>query len=150
MVKFRRAGGDDLTRIIELLADDDIGSQREEVGPPPNPQYERAFRAINADPNQFLAVVEDEGAVVGCMQLSFIPGLSRIGLWRGQIESVRIDSTRRGSGLGKEIFEWAIQEFRDRNCGLVQLTTDKDRPEALRFYKSLGFVDSHLGLKLTL
>ncbi len=150
MLRFRRAEHVDLPIIIELLADDELGHQREEIGPPPNPQYKKAFRAINEDSNQFLAVVEDEGSVVGCMQLSFIPGLSRIGLWRGQIESVRIDSTRRGSGLGKKFFEWAIQEFRDRECGLVQLTTDKGRPDALQFYKSLGFVDSHLGMKLNL
>jgi len=150
MFQFRRAELVDLPMIIKLLADDELGRQREEIGSPLNPLYERAFRAINDDTNQFLAVVEDEGDVVGCMQLSFIPGLSRVGVWRGQIESVRIDRTRRGRGLGKRFFEWAIQQFRDRECGLVQLTTDKERPEALQFYKSLGFVDSHLGLKLNL
>jgi len=148
--KFRRAELVDLPIIIKLLADDELGQKREDIGPPLNPLYERAFRAINDDTNQFLAIVEDKGDVVGCMQLSFIPGLSRVGLWRGQIESVRIESTHRGSGLGKKFFEWAIQHFRDRECGLVQLTTDKERLEALRFYKTLGFVDSHLGMKLDL
>lgn len=150
MFQFRRAELVDLPILINLLADDELGRQREDVGSPLNPHYERAFQAIKDDANQFLAVVEDEGDVVGCMQLSFIPGLSHVGLWRGQIESVRIDATRRGSGLGKLFLEWAIQQFRDRECGLVQLTTDKARPEAIRFYKSLGFVDSHLGMKLNL
>lgn len=148
--QFRRAERVDLPMMIKLLADDELGRQREDVGPPLNPHYERAFQAINEDTNQFLAVVEDEGDVVGCMQLSFIPGLSHVGLWRGQIESVRISSTHRGSGLGQRFFEWALQQFRDRDCGLVQLTTDKARPEAMRFYKSLGFVDSHQGMKLNL
>jgi GNAT superfamily N-acetyltransferase len=97
-----------------------------------------------------LAVVEDEGRVIGCLQLSFIPGLSRLGMWRGQIESVRITADRRGDGLGRQMFEWAIAECRARGCGLVQLTTDKQRPEALRFYESLGFVASHEGMKLAL
>jgi ribosomal protein S18 acetylase RimI-like enzyme len=147
-VEFRRATIADLPRIIELLADDELGRRREEPGPPPSPKYEAAFVVIDGDPNQFLAVVEEEGELVGCLQLSFIPGLSRVGLWRGQIESVRIASTRRGSGLGRKMFEWAIQECRNRGCGLVQLTTDKTRPDALRFYESLGFVASHEGLKL--
>ncbi len=150
IVEFRRATFDDLPKIIELLVDDELGRQREEPGPPPSPQYEAAFVAIDSDPNQFLAVVEEGGAMVGCLQLSFIPGLSRVGLWRGQIESVRIASTRRGSGLGRVLFEWAIQECRNRGCGLVQLTSDKTRPDALRFYSSLGFAASHEGLKLSL
>ena len=139
-VAFRRATADDLAKIIDLLADDELGRQREDPGPPPSPRYQAAFAAID----------EEAGAVVGCLQLSFIPGLSRIGLWRGQIESVRIASTRRGSGLGREMFLWAIEECRKRGCGLVQLTTDKARPDALRFYESLGFVASHEGLKLQL
>lgn len=148
--EFRRATADDLAKIIDLLADDELGRQREDPGPPPNPRYRSAFAAIDDDPNQFLAVVEEEGAVVGCLQLSFIPGLSHTGLWRGQIESVRIAATRRGSGLGRKMFVWAIEECRKRGCGLVQLTTDKTRPDALRFYESLGFVASHEGMKLKL
>ena len=149
-VSFRRATADDLTKIIDLLADDELGRLREEPGPPPSPRYREAFAAIDEDPNQFLAVVEEAGSVIGCLQLSFSPGLSRIGLWRGQIESVRIASMRRGSGLGQKMFLWAIEECRKRGCGLVQLTTDKTRPDALRFYESLGFVASHEGLKLQL
>jgi len=149
-VEFRRATLVDLPRIIELLADDELGRQREQPGPPPSPQYEVAFLAIDSDPNQYLAVAKEGRAVVGCLQLSFIPGLSRVGLWRGQIESVRIASTRRGSGLGRRFLEWAIEACRGRGCGLVQLTTDKTRPDALRLYESLGFVASHEGLKLSL
>ena len=149
-VEFRQASITDLPAIIELLADDDLGRQREEVGPPPSPKYESAFRAITKDANQLLAVAERDGEVVGCLQLTFIPGLSRVGAWRGQLESVRVSSRLRGSGLGRLLFEWAIEECRQRGCGLVQLTTDKSRPEALRFYRSLGFTASHEGMKLDL
>ena len=87
---------------------------------------------------------------MGCLQLTFIPGLSRLGMWRGQIESVRVAADQRGSGLGRRLFEWAIAECRARGCGLVQLTTDKSRPDAKRFYESLGFEASHEGMKLSL
>ncbi len=149
-VEFRQALIADLPAIIELLADDDLGRQREEVGPPPSPNYESAFHAIAKDANQLLAVAEQEGEVVGCLQLTFIPGLSRVGAWRGQLESVRVSSKLRGSGLGRLLFEWAIAECRQRGCRLVQLTTDKSHPEALRFYQSLGFTASHEGMKLDL
>lgn len=147
---FRRASAADLEDIVALLADDELGRKREDPDPPLNPRYIDAFAAIDADRNQFLAVVEEGGQIVGCLQLSFIPGLSRLGLWRGQIESVRIASTRRGGGLGKRMFEWAIEECRKRGCEIVQLTTDKCRTEARRFYEGLGFVASHEGMKLTL
>ncbi len=146
----RRATTADLPAIIALLADDPLGRAREDRGMPPNPAYVAAFAAIERDPNQFLAVAESGGEVVGCLQISFIPGLSRLGLWRGQIESVRVAASQRGRGLGRRVFEWAIAECRRRGCGLVQLTTDKSRPEALRFYESLGFSASHEGMKLTL
>jgi GNAT superfamily N-acetyltransferase len=97
-----------------------------------------------------LAVAEQDGRVVGCLQISFIPGLSRLGMWRGQIEAVRVASGQRGSGLGKAMLAWAIEQCRARGCGLVQLTTDKRRPQAHRFYESLGFEASHEGMKLTL
>ncbi len=149
-VDFRRATAADLPGIVALLADDDLGRQREAPGLPTDPRYEAAFAAIDRDPNQLLVVAAEEGALLGCLQLSFIPGLSHIGQWRGQIESVRIASTRRGSGLGRRLLDWALQECRDRGCGLVQLTSDKSRPEALRFYESLGFAATHEGLKLRL
>ncbi len=147
---FRRAAAADLEDIVALLADDELGRRREDPDPPLNPRYIDAFAAIDADRNQFLAVVEEGGEIVGCLQLSFIPGLSRLGLWRGQIESVRIASSRRGGGLGKRMFEWAIDECRKRGCEIVRLTTDKSRAHARRFYEQLGFVASHEGMKLAL
>jgi ribosomal protein S18 acetylase RimI-like enzyme len=149
-LRFRRALITDVPAIIKLLADDELGQQRENVGPPPSPEYETAFKAIDRDANQLLAVAERDNQVVGCLQLTFIPGLSRVGLWRGQIESVRVASKFRASGLGRKLFEWAIEECRKRGCGLVQLTTDKSRPDAIRFYQSLGFAASHEGMKLDL
>lgn len=149
-LKFRRATFDDLPAIINLLADDGLGQTREIVSDPVDAAYTDAFRAIEADGNQLLAVVCRDEKVVGCLQLSFIPGLSRKGLWRGQIESVRIASGERGGGLGRQMFEWAIETCRVRGCGLVQLTSDKTRADALRFYEALGFEATHEGLKLSL
>ena len=103
-VTFERAELADLPAIIALLADDALGQQREDVGPPANPKYEAAFHAINNDGNQLLAVARQGTDVVGCLQISFIPGLSRTGQWRGQIESVRVASTARGGGLGRRVF----------------------------------------------
>jgi GNAT superfamily N-acetyltransferase len=92
----------------------------------------------------------DDGEVVGTLQLSFLPGIARKGAWRGQIEAVRIAASRRGGGLGQHMFEWAIGECRARGCRLVQLATDRNRPDAHRFYERLGFVASHVGYKLAL
>src|SRR3546814_3528608 len=130
----RRATASDLVAIVALLADDVLGRSRENPGPPLDPCYADAFAAIERDPNQFLAVAEAGGAIVACLQLSFIPGLSLRGLWRGQVESVRVAATRRGGGLGRGVFEWAIEECRRRDCGLGQLTTDKVRPGPGGFY----------------
>lgn len=146
----RRATRTDLAAIIRMLADDPLGGTREDATDPPNPAYTAAFEAIDQDPNQLLAVGERDGAVVACLQISFIPGLSRLGMWRGQIESVRVAAGMRGEGIGRTLFEWAIEVCRQRNCGLVQLTSDKTRPEALQFYEQLGFVASHEGFKLAL
>ena len=147
---FRRATVADLATIVGLLADDELGRQREDTSTPINARYTEAFAAIDRDPNQLLAVVERDADVIGCLQLTFIPGLSRRGMWRGQIESVRISSAERSGGIGRTMFEWAIAECRRRRCELVQLTTDKRRPDALRFYESLGFAASHEGMKLPL
>ena len=125
--QFRRARSDDLPAIVALLADDALGATREDPSLPVNARYQDAFAAIDRDPNQFLAVVELDSSIAGCLQLSFIPGLSRLGLWRGQIESVRIAAGLRGAGLGRAMFEWAIAQCRERGCGLVQLTTDRAR-----------------------
>ena len=147
---FRRATRSDVPGIVALLADDELGREREDASSPINAKYVDAFEAIERDPNQLLTVVEQEGALVGCLQLTFIPGLSRLALWRGQIESVRIAARCRGQGLGREMFSWAIEECRSRGCGLVQLTTDKRRGEAAQFYASLGFEATHEGMKLKL
>ena len=149
-ISFRAATSSDLPQIVAMLADDDLGSTREDASLPLNDRYTEAFAAIAKDPNQYLAVVEIDGELAGCLQLTFIPGLSRLGMWRGQIESVRIAASQRGEGLGRKMFEWAIDQCRQRGCELVQLTTDKSRPDALRFYESLGFVASHEGMKLSL
>ena len=149
-MNFRRATASDLPAIVALLADDELGRKREDASTPPNQRYVDAFAAIDRDPNQLLAVVERGADIIGCLQLTFIPGLSRLGMWRGQIESVRVASTERGTGVGRTMFEWAIEQCRDRRCELVQLTSDKQRPDALRFYESLGFERSHEGMKLAL
>ncbi|NDA08236.1 MAG: GNAT family N-acetyltransferase [Alphaproteobacteria bacterium] len=146
----RQAKIEDLPAILDLLADDPLGQGREDVGPPPHPDYLEAFKAIRDDPNQFLAVFVSDNEIVGCLQLSFIPGLSRRGAWRGQIESVRVSATMRGAGLGRKMFNWAIDTCRQRGCRLVQLTSDKSRKDALAFYRSLGFTASHEGFKLDL
>ena len=151
MATFRKATASDLPAIIAMLADDALGLTREVISDPVDRRYVEAFEAIERDQNQLLAVVVDEDdAVIGCLQLSFIPGLSRLGLWRGQIESVRIASSQRGSGLGGDMIRWAIEQCRQRGCGLVQLTSDKRREDALRFYEKLGFEATHEGFKLTL
>ncbi len=148
---FRSARQSDLADIIRLLADDDLGSTREVVSDPTDARYLAAFAAIDADPNQTLAVASDQaGGVIGCLQLSFLPGLSRAGMWRGQIESVRIAKDHRGSGLGSQFIEWAIARCAEHGCGLVQLTSDKMRVDSIRFYEKLGFVASHEGLKRNL
>ena len=149
-ITFRRAMRGDLAAIVGLLADDPLGRSREIVSDPPDRRYVDAFEAIDRDPNQLLAVADDDGTVAGCLQLTFLPGLSRAGMWRGQIESVRIADAWRGKGLGKLFLEWAIGQCRERGCGLVQATSDKSRTDAIRFYESLGFKASHEGLKLAI
>ncbi len=149
-VTIRRAESGDLGAIVDLLADDPLGAGRETAVRPLDRAYADAFQAIDADPHQLLVVAERAGHIVGCLQLSFIPGLTRRGMWRGQIEGVRVATDERNGGLGRRLFEWAIQRCRERGCGLVQLTTDKTRPDAHRFYESLGFAASHEGMKLPL
>jgi GNAT superfamily N-acetyltransferase len=149
-IVFRRAQPADLPAIVALLANDILGQGREDASSPLNPNYVDAFQAILTDPNQLQMVATSDGEVIGTLQLTFIPGLARKGAWRGQIEAVRIAETHRGSGVGQQMFEWAIEQCRARGCNLVQLTTDKTRADAHRFYDRLGFVDSHIGYKLTL
>ena len=147
---FRCATRDDLPTIIALIADDQLGQARDDARLPLDARYTDAFAAIERDPNQVLAVAEQNGAIIGCLQITFIPGVSRRGAWRGQIESVRVARHLRGAGIGAAMFRWAIEECRNRGCGLVQLYTDKSRNDAHRFYERLGFKASHEGMKLSL
>ncbi|RAO14886.1 GNAT family N-acetyltransferase [Micromonospora noduli] len=147
-VIYREAARTDLPAVIALLADDVLGKARDftEV----DEAYERAFAAIDADPRNQLIVAEQAGELVGCLQITYIPGLGRHGSERSLIESVRVRSDRRGQGLGRDLMTWAIDRARERGCALVQLTTDKTRGDAHRFYLGLGFVASHEGMKLAL
>lgn len=149
-LRFRRARAADVPEIVRLLADDPLGAKRERYETPLPESYGRAFAAIDADPNNELIVAEQDARVVGVLQLTFIPYLTYQGGWRALIEGVRVDSQTRSQGLGRALFEWAIARARERGCHLVQLTTDKTRPDAKRFYGALGFVASHEGMKLPL
>lgn len=149
-IDIRNASKNDLVTIVSMLADDPLGKSRESAVEPLDQKYLDAFYAIDEDANQVIAVVEIDNVIAGCFQLSFIPGLSRSGMWRAQIESVRIGKGFRDKGLGQVMIEWAIAEAKNRGCGLVQLTSDIQRPQAIRFYEKLGFVNSHAGMKLGL
>ena len=149
-ITFRDAELDDLPVIVALLADAHLGRAREDLDHPLDPAYIAAFAALEADANQRLIVAEISGAVVGTMQLSFLPGISRKGAWRCLIEAVRIEAARRDTGLGAVMIAWAVEQCRARGCHKVQLTTDKSRVDAHRFYERLGFVQSHFGYKLDL
>jgi ribosomal protein S18 acetylase RimI-like enzyme len=146
----RQARREDIPPIVAMLADDALGATRERYQDPPPQAYWDAFNAIDSDPNNRLLVAEENGVVVGCLQLTFIPGLSRLGAERAQIESVRIASSQRGSGLGRKLIEEAIAQARVHGSKLVQLTTDKTRMDARRFYEGLGFTATHEGMKLDL
>jgi GNAT superfamily N-acetyltransferase len=149
-LSFRRARPDDVTDIVRMLADDPLGAQRERHETPLSEAYMRAFRAIDGDTNNELIVACRDGKAVGVLQLTFIPYLTYQGGWRALIEGVRVDSRTRSQGLGKALIEWAIARARERGCIMVQLTTDKTRADAKRFYEGLGFVASHEGMKLHL
>ena len=147
---FRNAARADLTAIVGLLANDPLGSKRERFADPLPDCYHRAFDAIARDPNNRLIVAEHDGAVIGTLQLTFIPNITYQGGIRAQIEGVRVDDAYRSQRIGRRLFEWAIEEARRHGCHIVQLTADKTRPDAHRFYESLGFTASHLGMKLHL
>ena len=149
-VRIRRARPDDLGAMVELLAADPLGAKRECLQTPLPASYAAAFAAIDRDPNQELVVACRGAAVVGVLQLTFLPYLTYCGGWRAQIEGVRIAASERGQGLGRRMLDWAVDRARTRGCHLVQLTTDKTRPQAKRFYEALGFVASHEGMKLNL
>lgn len=144
----RDATAADLPAIVAMLADDKLGSTRED--PEDLAPYLAAFAELEADPNQRLIVAERDGVAVGTFQLTFIPGVAQRGLKRATIESVRVATAERGSGLGTQMMRWAIDESRQAGCGQVQLTSNAERPDAHRFYERLGFVPSHVGFKLKL
>ena len=149
-LKFRRARRSDVTAIVRMLAADTLGAQREDCTDPLPPEYFAAFDAINADPAHELIVAEIDTQLVGTLQLSFLPSLSHRGALRAQIEAVRVDASLRGRGIGRQVLEWALARARERGCAMVQLSSDLSRLDAQRFYAQLGFVASHVGMKLKL
>ncbi|MDA9008889.1 GNAT family N-acetyltransferase [Alphaproteobacteria bacterium] len=149
-LSFRDADITDIPHLVTMLADDELGKTRERVGLPLDQRYLDAFQAMNQDPNHRLVVGEVAGEIVAMLQLSFLPGLSRLGAWRGQIESVRVATEHRSLGYGALAFRWAIEQCRKNDCNLVQLTSDITRTEAHRFYANLGFKATHTGYKLLL
>jgi GNAT superfamily N-acetyltransferase len=146
-VRIRSATRDDVPAIVRMLADDLLGATGPRTAPSLPAEYWDAFAAIEADRHQLLIVAEVSVEVAGVLQLTLIPGLTRLGSWRALVEGVRVDRSRRGAGIGEAMLTWAIDEARRRGCRLIQLTTDKQRPDAHRFYERLGFVASHEGMK---
>jgi GNAT superfamily N-acetyltransferase len=148
-VVIRRATLDDVPAIVAMLADDSLGATRESPGDLTS--YQRAFAAIDADPNQLLIVADRNDEVIGTLQLTIIPGLSRQGATRALVEAVRVAASARNTGLGTTLMEWSIAEARARGCVVLQLTSDKTRTDAHRFYTDrLNFTNSHEGFKLAL
>ncbi|MFH8608547.1 GNAT family N-acetyltransferase [Streptomyces sp. NPDC018029] len=147
-LEIRPAVAADLPAIVGMLADDPLGASRE--SPDDLAPYVTAFERLASDPNQHLVVAERQGRVVGTLQLTIVPGLSRKGATRSIIEGVRVHADERGSGLGTQFIEWAVDESRRQGCQLVQLTSDATRTDAHRFYERLGFTASHVGFKLQL
>lgn len=149
LVKFRKATEKDIAIIIEMIADDELGQKREKFQEPLPIEYLNAFNKITSDENQELIIVEDQNSeIVGTFQLSFIQYLTYQGGIRAQIEAVRTRKDKRGLGIGKTMFEWAIKRAKDRKAHILQLTTDKKRPKAIEFYEGLGFKSTHEGMKL--
>ena len=146
-VRVRRARRDDVPAIIALLADDVLGASREQATDPLPRVYWDAFDAIEKQAGSELLVAELEGQVVGCLQLNAIAGLSRMGMTRGQIEGVRVSSHHRGRRIGETLVVAAMDRARKLGCQVVQLTTDKTRTDAHRFYERLGFEATHIGMK---
>ena len=149
-VQYRLATRTDLPAIVRLLAEDDLGAQRERFKSPLPGAYYAAFEAIDADPNNELVVAELDGEIIGTLQLMFLPSLSYQGGTRAQVESVRVAGEYRGQGIGADMMKWALERARQRGCHMMQLTSHKSRTDAHRFYEKLGFTKSHLGMKINL
>ena len=144
----REARREEVREIVEMLLDDDLGKTREEISD--LSPYLKWFDAIAADPLNTQYVWEEDGELLGCLQLTIIPGIGQQGLWRAQVEGVRVKGSRRGAGVGHKMMAAAIAVARERGCRLMQLTTNKVRTDAQRFYEALGFERSHEGMKLKL
>lgn len=148
-MNFRKAQKEDVFEIVQMIANDKLGKLREDFQDPLPEKYYQAFQNINNDPNQELIVVDGEkGEVIATLQLSFIQYLTYQGGIRAQIEAVRVRDDQRGKGIGEKVFLWAIERAKERGAHLLQLTSDKKRPDAIRFYEKLGFKASHEGMKL--
>lgn len=149
-MEIRQATLEDLPGIVRLLADDPVGGSRERFEDPLPAEYAEAFRHIQSQAGNEVIVATEDGRVIGCLQLSFIANLSRLGMLRAQVEGVRVDKDKRGQGIGEALMDYAKDRAKSRKCGLIQLTTDTTRPDARRFYERLGYVASHVGMKLDL
>lgn len=148
-MKFRKAVETDLPFIVEMMAEDILGKERENFQNPLPTEYLNAFKKIDTDENQELIVIEDENLeIIGTLQLTFIQYLNYCGGIRAQIESVIIREDKRGLGIGKTMFEWAINRAKEKNAFMLQLTSDKKRPRAIKFYEELGFKATHEGMKM--
>lgn len=147
---FRQALEIDLPILIQMLADDQLGTDREDASIPINKAYLSAFKVINDDQNNELIVVESGESIIGMLQLTFIPYLTYKGSWRCLVEGVRVHKDYRGHGHGTQLFKWAIQRARQQKCKMIQLTSNKQRTQAIKFYESLGFKASHEGFKMSL
>lgn len=150
MITFRQAQQSDLETLVKMLANDPLGAQREHAQSPLKQAYFNAFKSIDTDPNNELVVAIKSDQIIAMLQLTFIPYLTYQGSWRCLIEGVRVHQDFRGQGVGKQVFQWAINRAQEKHCHLLQLTSDKQRPDAIRFYESLGFRASHEGFKLNL
>ena len=150
LIAFRHATPQDLPVIVAMLADDVLSEAREDPSLPLDPGYAAAFAAIATNPNQYLMVAEHNGEVIATLQITFQPGLSKRGAWRGIIEAVRVRADRRGLGLGSRMIAWAVETCRAKGCTVVQLSADSRRVDAHRFYERLGFQPTHVGYRLEL
>ncbi len=148
MVNIRDAVEGDISAIVRLLADDALGATREDPSDPPAQSYIDAFNALTAQGGNTVLVATDGDTIIGCLQLTFIPGLSHKGMLRAQIEAVRVADSYRGRKIGEALVHKALARARDAGCGMAQLTTDRTRADAHRFYERLGFTTSHVGMKL--
>jgi ribosomal protein S18 acetylase RimI-like enzyme len=147
-LRYRPATAADLPELVAMVFDDVLGATRESAAPDAMRCYEAAFEAISAQTGNQILVAEDNTGVIGMLQLTFIPGLSFQGRTRAQIETVRVKASARGKGVGKQLFRRAIEMAEQAGCAIVQLTTDRQRADAIRFYESIGFQPTHIGMKL--